>query len=199
MKNAWNYFYCPTPLQEEMFNKIHNMETLNQIAQYFIDKEVDIFIVEEINENTYNVTNWDKSFDTSFTSKEHAIKYAMELNKGLNKNLFSMASQKYINMLRDNGHYTPDNTPPLKYEKKYPIGGFVPLITESKDNINPSHYKTKSGLEAINVIEEFELDFCLGNALKYITRAGKKDGNTPEQDIKKAIWYLERKLKNLNK
>lgn len=89
------------------------------------------------------------------------------------------------------------------------MGEFIPMSEELKnlpppprkqyDNINPDHYKGGNGLESINVIEEFNLSFALGNAVKYILRAGKKPGQPKEQDIKKSIWYLERELKNLNK
>ena len=68
---------------------------------------------------------------------------------------------------------------------------------QNNDPINPNHYKTKNGLEVIEVIESFNLDFKLGNAIKYILRAGKKDNIT--QDLKKAIWYLERKISKLEK
>lgn len=62
----------------------------------------------------------------------------------------------------------------------------------SNDNVNnPSHYQTESGLEAIEVIEAFfEDNYHLGNAFKYMARAGKK--NDELEDIEKAIWYLER-------
>lgn len=61
-----------------------------------------------------------------------------------------------------------------------------------KDNVNhPMHYQGK-GLESIEVIEAFELNFCLGNAIKYILRAGKK-GDKGE-DLKKAIWYINREI-----
>jgi hypothetical protein len=61
---------------------------------------------------------------------------------------------------------------------------------ENKEMVNsPDHYKSGK-LEAIDVIEQFKLDFCLGNAIKYILRTGKKDD--PRQDIDKAIWYLNR-------
>ena len=56
---------------------------------------------------------------------------------------------------------------------------------------HPSHYNTGS-LEVIDVIEDWHLNFNLGNAIKYIARCNHK-GNKP-QDIKKAIWYLEREL-----
>ena len=65
-----------------------------------------------------------------------------------------------------------------------------------KDNVNhPSHYKG-NGLECIQVIEAFGLGFNLGNAVKYILRAGKK-GNKRE-DLQKAVWYLTRELESLD-
>lgn len=58
---------------------------------------------------------------------------------------------------------------------------------------NPQHYQTDSGLEAIEVIEAFfQDDYHLGNAFKYLARAGKKDDR--EQDLRKAIWYIERSI-----
>ena len=61
-----------------------------------------------------------------------------------------------------------------------------------KDKINPNHYKSHpSGVECIQVTEHF--NFCLGNALKYIWRADLKNGN---EDLEKAIWYLNRELNN---
>jgi hypothetical protein len=61
-----------------------------------------------------------------------------------------------------------------------------------KDQINhPEHYQA-SGIEAIDVIEGFDLNFNLGNVIKYILRADKK-GNK-KQDLEKAQWYLKREI-----
>ena len=61
---------------------------------------------------------------------------------------------------------------------------------------HPPHYGGESNqYEAIKVIEAWELNFCLGNAVKYISRAGKKTASKSE-DLKKAIWYIERELSN---
>lgn len=61
------------------------------------------------------------------------------------------------------------------------------------DNVNhPAHYKA-GNMEVIEVIEAFGLGFHLGNAAKYILRAGRKTQDATE-DIKKAIWYLNRFL-----
>lgn len=54
---------------------------------------------------------------------------------------------------------------------------------------HPAHYQSEK-MEVIDVIEAFDLNFHMGNAIKYILRAGKK-GNRNE-DIDKAIWYLQR-------
>lgn len=58
---------------------------------------------------------------------------------------------------------------------------------------HPDHYKSNcGGLEVIDIIESFDLNFNLGNSVKYILRAGKKEDF--QKDIKKAIWYLNREL-----
>ena len=67
--------------------------------------------------------------------------------------------------------------------------------TIPSDNVNnPSHYNTGT-IEVITVIEDWKLNFNLGNAVKYIGRCEHK--NNKKEDIKKAIWYLERELKNI--
>jgi len=59
------------------------------------------------------------------------------------------------------------------------------------DAINPSHYKSHpSGVECIEIAEHF--GYNLGNAIKYIWRAGLK-GDAIE-DLKKAAWYLDREI-----
>lgn len=52
--------------------------------------------------------------------------------------------------------------------------------------------------EAIKVIEAWDLGFCLGNTVKYISRAGKK-ADPALQDLKKARWYLDREIANMEK
>lgn len=63
---------------------------------------------------------------------------------------------------------------------------------------HPKHYN-HGKFEAIDVIEDWDLGFHLGNVVKYISRAGKKDKNTEMQDLKKALWYLGRKIEKLEK
>ena len=57
---------------------------------------------------------------------------------------------------------------------------------------HPPHYKA-GGIEVIDFIEAKDLNFRLGNAIKYISRAGKKDSD-PVQDLEKAAWYLKREI-----
>ena len=59
------------------------------------------------------------------------------------------------------------------------------------DLTNPSHY-TRLLPEPIDVIEAWDLNFRLANALKYIARAGFKGDR--ESDLRKAVWYLQREL-----
>ena len=61
-----------------------------------------------------------------------------------------------------------------------------------KEMVNhPSHYN-KGKLEAIKVIEDWDLDFCLGNAVKYIARCKYK--RNKKEDLEKAIWYLQHEI-----
>lgn len=63
---------------------------------------------------------------------------------------------------------------------------------------HPEHYGGKDNpFEAIKIIEHFKLGFCLGNVIKYILRAGKKDPNKWIEDLKKARWYLDREIQYL--
>jgi len=68
-------------------------------------------------------------------------------------------------------------------------------LAENDPVKHPKHYtKHPSGIECIEVTEH--MTFCLGNALKYIWRANLKN-ESPVQDLKKAIWYLERELEKV--
>lgn len=71
------------------------------------------------------------------------------------------------------------------------------MRSSASDNINsPEHYKV-GGIETIDFIEAKQLSYHLGNVVKYITRAEHK-GN-PLEDLKKAQWYLNRAVANLEK
>lgn len=63
-----------------------------------------------------------------------------------------------------------------------------------KDSVNsPQHYGGADNLyEVIKVIEAWGLGFNLGNAVKYIARAGKKSPDTKAEDLQKAVWYINR-------
>jgi hypothetical protein len=63
-----------------------------------------------------------------------------------------------------------------------------------KDPVNPRYYQ---GDYVMRVIEDFGLDFCLGQVVKYTLRAGKKQAVLI--DLKKAQWYLQREIANQEK
>ena len=64
------------------------------------------------------------------------------------------------------------------------------------DKVNHPHHYTghPSGIECIQVTEY--MNFCLGNAIKYIWRAELKDNKT--EDLNKAKWYIDRELRRVN-
>ena len=67
------------------------------------------------------------------------------------------------------------------------------IMSEQKEMVNhPSHYGGEDNpYEAIKVIDEWNLGFCLGNTVKYISRAGKKNKEKELEDLEKALWYLQ--------
>jgi hypothetical protein len=65
---------------------------------------------------------------------------------------------------------------------------------------NPTHYGgADNTYEVIKVIDAWDLGFCLGNTVKYISRAGKKDPAKELEDLKKAMWYLQHHIETLEK
>ena len=61
---------------------------------------------------------------------------------------------------------------------------------------HPSHYTSDpSGVECISVTRH--RNFNVGNAIKYLWRAGLKDADTQIQDLRKAIWYIENEIDRL--
>lgn len=61
---------------------------------------------------------------------------------------------------------------------------------------HPDHYcKHPSGVECIDIVRH--MNFNLGNVIKYLWRAGLKDGNADIQDLEKAKWYLEDEIKRI--
>lgn len=63
---------------------------------------------------------------------------------------------------------------------------------------HPNHYGGKdNNYEAIKVIDAWKLGFSLGNTVKYISRAGKKNPTKELEDLKKALWYLNHHIETL--
>lgn len=82
-----------------------------------------------------------------------------------------------------------------------------PMLRNKKEEMvqHPSHYGgADNPYEAIKVIEAWGADFNIGTTLRYLCRAGKKTigGNSEEmrlEDLKKARWYLDREIQNIEK
>ena len=88
-------------------------------------------------------------------------------------------------------------------EPKKPELTSVPLEKATDEMVNhPQHYGGENNTyEVIKVCEAWGLDkdAYLFNVVKYVARAGKKDSENIVQDLKKAIWYLDRRIQNLEK
>ena len=80
------------------------------------------------------------------------------------------------------------------------VGAYKRIRELMAEKVNhPDHYGGESNpYEAIKVIEAWDLNFHLGNVVKYISRAGKKSKSSVE-DLKKAEWYLSRYVQFIQK
>jgi hypothetical protein len=67
-------------------------------------------------------------------------------------------------------------------------------MTTMNDPVSPDHYQFRNGVEVIDLTEQ--LNFNLGNVVKYASRAGKKTTD-PTEDLRKAQWYLNREIYRL--
>lgn len=71
---------------------------------------------------------------------------------------------------------------------------------KSAEMVNhPSHYGGDTTYETVKVIAAWGLGFLLGNAVKYISRAGKKDPAKLVEDLKKSRWYLDQAIQRLER
>ncbi len=75
-------------------------------------------------------------------------------------------------------------------------------VVKEDDPVNhPSYYADQAdpAYEPIKVIDAWRLGFCLGNCIKYIARAGRKDPSKTIEDLKKARWYLDHHIEQMEK
>lgn len=68
-------------------------------------------------------------------------------------------------------------------------------MTQDRVVDHPPHYIAGRAFEPIDVIEDWGLGFHLANVVKYVARAGRKDDELT--DLRKARWYLERRIRQL--
>jgi len=71
------------------------------------------------------------------------------------------------------------------------------FLNPKNDPVNHHSHYTDGKIEVIDFIEDKRLNFHLANAVKYISRAGKKDPSKEIEDLKKARWYLDRYIQKL--
>jgi hypothetical protein len=107
---------------------------------------------------------------------------------------------EYLRKYKDNHrHHPPKRDPKWCIEQYNRNRSFKEHKTLEDSPLNvhhPTHYGGKDNpYESIKVIEDWGLNFNLGNAVKYISRAGKKQNK--KEDLEKAYWYINRELQNL--
>lgn len=73
-----------------------------------------------------------------------------------------------------------------------------PGLEADGTKVSPQHY-ARLDPQPITVIEAWRLTFHLGQVVKYVARAGHKDGESELDDLRKAVWYLQREIARLER
>lgn len=133
------------------------------------------------------------------------VGYGIDLLKACED--YDITISDYYDFLLDSG-YTPGTTKSkqkdipqtdkFKEDEPYYSYGFENKESKESSVDHPSYYKA-GGIEAIDVIHSWGLGFDLGNAVKYISRAGKKDPSKYIEDLKKACWYIQSEIRRVEK
>lgn len=122
---------------------------------------------------------------------------------GISKNYAYKVMFNVKNKLKDvleektiqEGEIPPEVLSQLVYDVSQRKANIRMMQGDAEETVNhPPHYKV-GGIETIDFIETKGLDYCLGNVVKYITRADHK-GNKKE-DLLKAQWYLTRAISKI--
>lgn len=87
----------------------------------------------------------------------------------------------------------------FEFSSRAALEGHLPCVKQlpgpvKYDSVNhPAHY-TRGTIEVIDFILDQQLDYLLGQVVKYVARAGYKDPSTKKQDLQKAEFYLKRAI-----
>jgi hypothetical protein len=103
-----------------------------------------------------------------------------------NKDILKMTAKERLEM---------DERGQMDIDDPYGARKVMKQILDREMVNHPDHYQGSGGMEVIDIIENYDLGFSLGNAIKYILRSNKK--GSAKQDLKKAIWYINREISNL--
>ena len=110
--------------------------------------------------------------------------------RGSESRVAQLEAERRLEMLER----TERNSVLMINKENQPPEEFQFLVKEDEDVVNhPSHYTSHpSGVECIQITEH--MGFCIGNAIKYLWRAGLKDPDKREEDLKKALFYVQREI-----
>ena len=128
----------------------------------------------------------------------------VDLENGWAYDLESLDLYQEPSLDQEIDQFVKDHLPKEEYLEEpvyntFPNREYNTTLSIPEDPINPSHYQGKevfNQMVTLFGVEEVKV-FCRLNAYKYLSRAGKKEGNPIDQEVKKALWYLK-EYDNLN-
>ena len=108
------------------------------------------------------------------------------------KNIYQKNVDDKIKDFNESSVYTEEERLAMKNVSEKIFKKHLKTFSSLDDMFHPAHYGGDETYEVIKIIEAWNLNFHLGNVVKYIFRAGIKNSNKEIKDLKKAAWYLNR-------
>lgn len=170
-------------------NKKNRELFLNTVIKYLRTFSYNNNLNGEVTNNYDRVT--DGYFGMKIINEKQTTPYFSHMLSNFGKETICLTLEEFINMVKEEEEFIK-----IMIEEEN-IKTLMSEINDSTVDIinNPTHYGGKDNVyEAIKVIEAWNLGFRLGNTVKYISRAGKKDKNKIIQDLEKARYYLDREI-----
>ncbi len=163
-------------------NKENRELFLNTVIKYLRTFSYNNNLNGEVTNNYDRVT--DGYFGMKIINEKQTTPYFSHMLSNFGKETICLTLEEFTNMIKEEEHINVE-----MFEIKVKDDSIVDIIN------NPTHYGGKDNVyESIKVIEAWNLGFRLGNTVKYISRAGKKDKNKIIQDLEKARYYLDREI-----
>jgi len=171
---------------------IRLVEGVNPLIPFMIIRKLDLAYHFDWKDSPQGYDFWEGLYEGVIkNTKDLELPESKETTYSHIKEAFDSLFSDLTNQLND-----------IHLEKSDYVSFFDAITDRSKEEYSPEDYVNHPDhyggeddpYEVIKIIEAWDLNFNLGNVVKYVLRAGIKDVDTELEDLKKALWYIQREI-----